>query len=504
MLAVLGWQVNEKMGEISGGPTVVELSGYIAIQASGGAIACLEISRMSAEPGYTVEPWLCLPAVSTSRSEMTCVSTISTVLLVLAGLVAAMPNAEAWQFKKPDYYPAGLMNWTAITLISFDGADGNGPYAGLIFDKAGNLYGTTSSGGTTPAGTVFELSPNGNGTWTETVLYSFRGGRDGNSPMAGLVFDEAGNLYGTTLYGGSHREQRCRPTGCGTVFELSPATGGGWTETVLYRFSGGKDGNGPLAGLVLDKDGNLYGTTATGGLCKGNCGVVFKLFRSKGVWKESVLHSFDSLKGDGQGPDGGVIFDRAGNLYGTTYLGGHGNCFGGGCGIIFELTPTKHGWKEKILYDLGSYSGDAALPSAGVTFDKAGNLYGTGAGGYYGYGAVFEMKRSKTGWNESVIYSFTGGNDGGGPLAPVAFDGAGNLYGTTVVGGSANDGIVFVLISTNGQWTEQVLHDFTGDDGNLPQAGVIIDTSNNVYGTTTAGGNGGFGCGCGVAFEITP
>src|SRR5579864_5296141 len=129
--------------------------------------------------------------------------------------------------------------WAGIetTIISFDGKDGNGPYAGLIFDKAGNLYGTTMSGGSTPAGTVFELSPNGDGTWTESVPYSFRDGRDGNSPMAGLVFDRAGNLYGTTLYGGIRHGQVCSPSGCGTVFELSPLNGG-WTEKVLYRFTG--------------------------------------------------------------------------------------------------------------------------------------------------------------------------------------------------------------------------------------------------------------------------
>jgi len=407
---------------------------------------------------------------------------------IFAALALALCSTTGWAL-------------TETTIISFDGKDGNGPYAGLIFDKAGNLYGTTMSGGSTPAGTVFELSPNGDGTWAETVLYSFQNGRDGNSPMAGLVFDRAGNLYGTTLYGGIRQGQACSPSGCGTVFELSPLNGG-WTEKVLYRFTGGKDGNRPLGGLVLDKNGYLYGTTFRGGLC-GACGTVFKLTQKYGRWTESVLHAFTGKHGDGWAPEAGLALDSADTLYGTTYGGGHGSCYAGGCGIVFQLMRTKNVWKEKVIYDLGSFSGDAAFPSAALVFSKNGNLYGTAAGGYYGYGAVFEMARSKSGWKESVIYSFpSSGNNGSGPLAPVAFDTNGNLYGTTYVGGSNNEGVVFELTYANGQWNEGVLYNFTGNDGANPEAGVVIDQSNNVYGTTTDGGQGGFGCGCGVVFEI--
>src|SRR5579872_606702 len=168
----------------------------------------------------------------------------------------------------------------------------------------------------------------------------------------------------------------------------------------------------------------------------------------------------------------------------------------GGCGILYELMPSTHGWKEKMLHTFGRHAGDAALSTGNLIFDSSGNLYGTAAGGYYGYGAVFELKRTKSGWKESVIYSFNGGNEGGGPsFAPVAFDRSGNLYGTTSVGGAGNGGVVFELTYANGQWNEEVLHNFTGYDGAFPQAGVIIDESNNIYGTTTMGGDAGHGCG---------
>ena len=276
--------------------------------------------------------------------------------------------------------------WAAAeekVLHSFSGgADGTYPYGGLIFDAAGNLYGTTTSGGTSNTGTVFELTPAAGGTWTEKVLHSFSGGTDGIHPYAGLIFDAAGNLYGTTDLGGAY--------GYGTVFELTPAAGGTWTEKVLHNFNnGGTDGTRPYARLTFDAAGNLYGTTYGGG-AYNSYGTVFELTPAAGgTWTEKVLHSFGSGT-DGLIPYGGLIFDAAGNLYGTTAYGGTNDL-----GTVFELTPKAGGgWTEKVLYSFGDGT-DGVSPLAGLIFDAAGNLYGTTQhGGTYNYGTVFEIAPS--------------------------------------------------------------------------------------------------------------
>ena len=269
--------------------------------------------------------------------------------------------------------------WAATNekvLHSFNGngADGYQPEASLIFDAVGNLYGTTYWGGTYGFGTVFELTPSGGGGWTETVLHSFQpNGTDGNYPIAGLIFDAAGNLYGTTSAGGTY--------GFGTVFELTPEEGGGWTETVLLNFNG-TDGSYPHAGLAFDAAGNLYGTTGYDGTY--HYGTVFELTPTAGGgWTETVLHSFGNGT-DGASPFAGLIFDAAGNLYGTTSAGGTY-----GTGTVFELT----GGREQVLYSFKSrYGADGATPYAGLIFDAAGNLYGTTYwGGNYGDGTVFEL-----------------------------------------------------------------------------------------------------------------
>ena len=280
-------------------------------------------------------------------------------------------------------------NWHEKVLHSFNGTDGWSPEAGLIFDAAGNLYGTTEYGGTGGncgaygCGTVFELTPNGSGGWTETVLYSFcpqTGCTDGANPAAGLIFDAAGNLYGTTEYAGAYNS--------GTVFELTPNGSGGWTETVLYSFcsqANCTDGYGPLAGLIFDASGNLYGTTRDGGAY--GYGTVFELTPTGGgAWTERVLHGFG--KGtDGAGPSyyGKLIFDAAGNLYGMTLSGG-----AYGFGTAFELTPTAGGgWTEQVLYSFNNNGADGISPFAGLTFDAAGNLYGTTwEGGIYSCGGA--------------------------------------------------------------------------------------------------------------------
>ncbi len=280
----------------------------------------------------------------------------------------------------------GSGGWTLNVLHSFgNGNDGYSPFAGVVLDKAGNLYGTTQEN------TVYKASPSSGGGWTESVIYDFTAKGDGSTPEAGLIWDQAGSLYGTTVYGGVVT-QGCE-AGCGTVFKLTPASGGGWKERVLHRFNwvpGGRDGQASYAGLVFDSSGNLYGTTAGGGTdntCGGGCGTVFKLSpRSNGLWKETTLHSFH-LDQNGYAPFAGLVLDKSGSLYGTTAWGGLNNA-----GTVFKLAPGSNGkWKYTVLH---RFTGpDGAQSTAGLIFDKAGkHLYGTTTvGGKHGGGVVFEI-----------------------------------------------------------------------------------------------------------------
>ncbi len=377
-----------------------------------------------------------------------------------------------------------------------NGTDGANPYASLAVDGAGNFYGTTVEGGIHNLGTVFELSPREGGGWTERVLHSFGHGTDGTGPYANLVIDAAGNLYGTTQLGGIHNS--------GTVFELSPEEGGGWTETVLHSFNdNGVDGSYPLAGLIFDAAGNLYGMTQQGGMssCDGkNCGTVFELSpRQGGGWTETVLHNFNNNGRDGVNPQAGLIIDDAGNLYGTTYRGGIHNS-----GTAFELSPQQGGsWTETVLHSFG-HGSDGITPDANLTIDAAGNLYGTTYnGGIHGRGIAFELTpREGGGWTETVLHSFGNGSDGANPYAGLIIDANGNLYGTTLAGGIHTAGTAFELSPRQGGgWTETILHSFgNGTDGNSPYAGLIFDAAGNLYGTTLEGGIHSYG----VVFEITP
>jgi uncharacterized repeat protein (TIGR03803 family) len=306
---------------------------------------------------------------------------------------------------------------------------------GLIMDKAGNLYGTTMFGGSQIYGTVFELSPTSNG-WTESVLYNFTGGTDGGVPGVGsLAFDGEGRLYGTTLGGGAY--------GYGVVFELSPSSGG-WTETVLHSFAETTSDGGSPTSVVLDSKGDLYGATAQGGTY--GRGTVFRLSRSiKGSWKETVLHDFAEDNQDGGHPVSGVTV-RGGDLFGATENGGP-NAWG----TIYELTRVGNHWKEILLDRFSANGVDGFAPECVVIFDSAGNLYGTTySGGKYGYGTVFELIRSTTGWKQKLLHSFNGTTDGGFLPFGVIKDGKGNLYGTTQCGGSARDcsgyGVVFEIL----------------------------------------------------------
>jgi uncharacterized repeat protein (TIGR03803 family) len=335
--------------------------------------------------------------------------------------------------------------WRERVLHNFgSGKDGQVPEAGLILDAVGNLYGTTFAGGIYGYGTVFELTAGG--AWREKLLHSFNNVGDGYNPEASLIFDAAGNIYGTTLSGGGSGS--CMG-GCGTVFELTSATGGGWKEQILHAFTGnGTDGAAPLAGLVFDSLGNLYGTTGSGGAYQSEFdtgGTAFELTPAAGgKWKETILHSFGNGL-DGNGPVAGLIFDAAGNLYGTT------NASGGvdNDGTVFKLSRSDGGgWKETILHNFKLNGTDGDQPLGSVIFDAAGNLYGTtGIGGTYLYdGTVFELSPSNTGrWREAILHSFGNGTDGNFPTGNMIFDASGNLLGTTATGGAYGFGAVFEI-----------------------------------------------------------
>ena len=359
------------------------------------------------------------------------------------------------------------------------------PYAAMVADAAGNLYGvasnywSTSCRSTQHCGVVFKLTRE-SGTWKYSILHVFKG-PDGATPYGTLVFDFAGNLYGTSFQGGAHN--------LGTVFELSP-TGDTWTETVLYSFGAwSHDLQNPWAGVTFDANGNLYGTAVAGGTTF--LGGVFELKPSGNAWQESVLYSFNGY--DGSGPRADVVFDSAGNLYGTTGVGGKVDA-----GVVFELTPSSDGrWTETVLHSfIGNTEED---PTSGVILDAAGNLYGTtGACGSCN-GSVYELSMSAGKWSISILHAFNG-LDGSIPVGGVIFDSAGNLYGTTVLGGKNGFGTVFKLSQSGGQWTESILHSFNDKDGNEPEGGLILDQG-VLYGTTY---KGGAGPGYGVAFSITP
>lgn len=397
--------------------------------------------------------------------------------------------------------------------------DGSSPFGGVILDSAGNLYGTTYWGGTGQScsiegcGTVFELIQN-SGKWTERVLYSFCSASnctDGAQPGSGMIFDKAGNLYGTTYRGGAY--------GLGTIFELTPANGT-WTEKVLYSFGANSVYPASPVAIIFGKDGNLYGTTLSGGTGQGcftgGCGTVFELLQHNGQWTGKVLHNFDHNGEDGFDPFSGVIFDSTGNLYGTTNSGGadDSGCNGYGCGTVYELSPGTNGqWTEKILHSFYNNGTDGTGPNAGgVVFDSAGNLYGTTQTGgadsagcdLEGCGTVFELSPGTNGqWTEKVLHSFfLNGQDGVYPNSLLV--GARALYGATGSGGAYGSwGTLFELTPSNGQWTEKVLYSFSdsGQDGALPSGSLTRDKAGNGYGTTSEGGSWNNG---GVVFEVTP
>jgi len=417
----------------------------------------------------------------------------------------------------------------ANVVYSFSGAsDGGAASAPMIADNAGNLYGVTYEGGTNQlGGTVFELSLS-NGTWQKTVLYSF----DDGQPVGALVFDNIGNLYGVTGESGN----TCNPNGCsgfsmGTVYELTP-TGSGWQRTVLHTFSGSPDGEQPGAGLVMDKAGNLYGTTEYGGdynvHCGGGCGTVFTLQHSGSGWAYSVIHKFGYS--DGSSPQSQMIIDPQGNFYGTASTGGDINCpwvqrsavgiaSGPECGTVFELTLLGGVWQEKTIYTFhASYEGAGPM---GLLMDDAGNLYGvTTFGGFDTTlcgqcGNLFKLTPSASGWTLTQLYDFVGSGDGQQPATNLVRDQAGNIYGVTQNGGPPNCGdsttgfygcgtvVRLSQVGGMGQTGQGVIatgyYVFPGGAaGWIPWSLTL--SGGHLYGTTQEGALPGNG----VIFEISP
>jgi uncharacterized repeat protein (TIGR03803 family) len=375
---------------------------------------------------------------------------------------------------------------TYKVLYNFTGGqDGAYPKAGLTMDRAGNLYGTAYQGGSSNRGTVFKLGRNGSG-WVLSPLYSFTGRLDGGAPIARVVFGADGSLYGTTELGGVH----CG-VGCGTVFNLKMTpcknTLCAWLETVLYQFTGSSDGANPGYGdLTFDGAGHIFGTTFFGG--NHAQGVVYKLARQNGGWTESVLYPFTGGN-DGGNPYSSIIFDKAGKLYGTTYVGGaHRN------GTVFQLRSSGSVWTENTLYAFQG-SSDGGSPFGGVVFDNSGNLYGATSGGGPGSGGtVYELMPSNSSWTFAVVYGFNGSAYLPGPYDSLTMDAAGNLYGTTIKDGAHGTGSVFQLTPSFGGWTETDLYDFPSSaDGAFPYGNVLIDAKGNLYGTASQGGANGYG-----------
>jgi len=343
----------------------------------------------------------------------------------------------------------------------------------------------------------------------EKILYSFRNGNDGDQPKADVIADSAGNLYGTTFYGGSQFS-------VGTVFRLAPPTGPGghWTETILHTFSDLQHGWDPWAGLVLDEAGNLYGTTWLGGTCAD--GALFELSPAGGTWNYTVLHNFACDGADGGEPRADLKIARSGKLYGTTSVGGNGGC-AGGCGVVFEMFPDQGEWDENVLYNFPGTFEEGGGTNGGVVPDKHGNLYGTNSRGSDGNSAatIFELKHpSQAGgaWTYKEIYHFDNPNDGSIPSGNVVFDEHGNLYGATQYGGGTGCsgvgcGVVFRLERREpGRWTYQVLYRFMGDgDGELPD-NLTVGEDGKLYGVASGGGTGpgcsAFGFGCPVTFRL--
>jgi uncharacterized repeat protein (TIGR03803 family) len=405
--------------------------------------------------------------------------------------------------------PAQCQTYRVIHAFT-GGGDGRGGFAGVTLN-GGILYGTAGAGGgrdgrncnprTVGCGVVFQMKQH-NDEWVLTPLYRFMGFHDGRGPLAPVVFGPGGLLFGSTSSGGNIGVPECEFGGCGVVFTLHPSATAchsaicDWIENPIYQFASFSDGWNPMGDLAFDQAGNVYGTTEFGGNCifSNGCGTVFQLTRSGSNWTKTTLHEFThDVGGDGVLPYSGVMVDHLGNLFGTAQGGGANDY-----GTVFELTPSGSGWTYSIIYSFQNLD-DGNFPRGGLITDAQGNLYGTAnGGGAGGGGTIFKLSHSGGGWTLSVLASLPGLN-GDGPEGDLAFDSAGNLYGTTNGGGAFGWGTVFKLTHSGGQWIYSDLYDFTcGADGGRPVAGPTLDSEGNLYGTANCGSNDG------VVWQITP
>jgi hypothetical protein len=413
-------------------------------------------------------------------------------MLSLSETVLAMPSvrpAKAPPDLRVGYHASTTLHTFAVSSGASDGAN---PAAGLISDASGALYGTAQGGGN-GNGVVFKLTPPAKlgGAWTETTLYAFTGGADGAHPLAGLLADANGNLYGTAHAGGN---------GSGVVFVLTRPTLGhaSWSESVLHTFNswpGAADGANPISPLIWCGVNGLYGLcgTAFGG---GNgAGVAFELNPVAGVWTETVLHTFNTSPGavDGANPSAGLVEDASGELYGTTRFGGAGS------GVAFKLSPGAAGWSESVLHTFGTSAGaaDGSVPAANLLLGPYGTLYGTTtSGGKAGGGVAFMLTPTSLNWSETVMHAFgsrPGFADGAMPVSGLSAAANGTLFGTTEAGGIGY-GVLYELSPSAGGWSETIVHTFASSpgaaDGANPVAGVLVGAGTGVYGTTEGGGNG--------------
>lgn len=368
-------------------------------------------------------------------------------------------------------------------LFFFPGGDnGSQPWGNLVFDPHGNLYGTTSLGGTIGQGTVFELTPAAEGGWNESVIYSFgsSSSTDGAQPSGGLILDASGNLYGLTVSGGSRN--------FGTVYELSPATGGGWTETILYNFTGNTDVEYPNSSLVFDASGSLFGVSSSGGV--NSMGGVFELSPETGSWTEKVILAGNKASGGNfLGP---IVIDSHGALYAEAALSGAHNA-----GSVYRLALVSGNWRANVIHAFAGGNTDGNEPSGGLVIGPPNHISGvTQAGGTHGDGVAFQLVQTGTGtWSETILHNFGDTpTDGQNPQTNLTIGRLGRLYGTTFAGGTRKSGTVFILSPNGEDWTETTIHNFNSTtDVGYPGGGVTFDGSGNIYGMGHNGGSAGMG-----------